>query len=139
MKIADAVNYLEEFAPASTAEDFDNVGLLVGNPDNPLTGILITLDTIEEVVEEAIQKNCNLIVSFHPIIFSGLKKLTGKDYVERTVIKAIQNNIAIYAIHTALDNHPQGVNKMICDKLGLFKTRILIPKQNIKKLNFKDS
>ena len=134
MKIADAVNYLEEFAPASTAEDFDNVGLLVGNPDNPLTGILITLDTIEEVVEEAIQKNCNLIVSFHPIIFSGLKKLTGKDYVERTVIKAIQNNIAIYAIHTALDNHPQGVNKMICDKLGLFKTRILIPKQNIKKL-----
>lgn len=134
MKIADAINHLEEFAPASTAEDFDNVGLLVGNLERTLTGILITLDTLEEVVEEAIQKNCNLIVSFHPIIFSGLKKLTGRDYVERTVIKAIQHNIAIYAIHTALDNHPQGVNKMICEKLGLTKTRILIPKQNIKKL-----
>lgn len=134
MIIADAVKHLEDFAPASTAEDFDNVGLLVGNANTALTGILITLDTLEEVVEEAIEKNCNLIVSFHPIIFSGLKKLTGRDYVERTVIKAIQNNIAIYAIHTALDNHPQGVNKMICEKLGLIKTRILIPKQNIKKL-----
>lgn len=134
MIIADVIKHLEDFAPASTAEDFDNVGLLVGNQNTVLTGILITLDTLEEVVEEAIEKNCNLIVSFHPIIFNGLKKLTGRDYVERTVIKAIQHNIGIYAIHTALDNHPQGVNKMICEKLGLSKTRILIPKQNIKKL-----
>lgn len=135
MLIAEVIKYLEDFAPVSTAEDFDNVGLLVGQPETALTGILITLDTLEEVVEEAIAKNCNLIVSFHPIIFSGLKRLNGVGYVERTVIKAIQNNIAIYAIHTALDNHPQGVNKMICDKLELLNTRILIPrKDSIKKL-----
>ncbi len=135
MLIAEVIEHLEEFAPVATAEDFDNVGLLVGDPKTSLTGILITLDTLEEVVQEAIDKNCNLIVSFHPIIFSGLRKITGKDYVERTVIKAIQNNIAIYAIHTALDNHYQGVNKMICDRLNLTHTKILIPtKDKIKKL-----
>ena len=135
MIIAEVIKHLEDFAPISTAEDFDNVGLLVGQPETKLTGILITLDTLEDVVAEAIEKNCNLIVSFHPIIFSGLKRLNGANYVERTVIKAIQNDIAIYAIHTALDNHQLGVNKMICDKLGLINTRILIPKRNnIKKL-----
>ena len=135
MLIAEVIKYLEDFAHTSTAEDFDNVGLLVGNPQTPLTGILITLDTLEEVVEEAISKNCNLIVSFHPIIFSGLKKLNGRNYVERTVIKAIKNDIAIYAIHTALDNHHLGVNKMICDKLQVENPQILIPKKNlIKKL-----
>src|SRR5690606_22287680 len=105
MLIAEVIDHLENLAPIATAEDFDNVGLLVGDPATKLTGVLITLDTLEEVVDEAIKENCNLIVSFHPIIFSGLKKITGKDYVERTVIKAIRNNIAIYAIHTALDNH----------------------------------
>jgi len=135
MLIAEVIDHLEDLAPVATAEDFDNVGLLVGDPKTPIKGILITLDTLEEVVDEAIEKNCNLIVSFHPIIFSGLKKITGKDYVERTVIKAIQNNIAIYAIHTALDNHYQGVNKAICDKLQLTNTYILIPtKDKIKKL-----
>src|SRR5690606_10881945 len=133
--IAEVIDHLEDLAPVATAEDFDNVGLLVGDPKTPLKGILITLDTLEEVVDEAIEKNCNLIVSFHPIIFSGLKKITGKDYVERTVIKAIQNKIAIYAIHTALDNHYQGVNKMICDRLQLANTHILIPtKDKIRKL-----
>ena len=135
MIIAEVIKHLEDFAPVSTAEDFDNVGLLVGQPETIVTGILITLDTLEEVVAEAITTNCNLIVSFHPIIFSGLKRLNGANYVERTVIKAIQNNIAIYAIHTALDNHHLGVNKMICDKLELQNTKILIPKNNtIKKL-----
>ncbi len=135
MLIEEVIEHLEEFAPVATAEDFDNVGLLVGDPKTQLSGILITLDTLEEVVDEAIKKNCNLIVSFHPIIFSGLKKITGKDYVERTVIKAIQNNIAIYAIHTALDNHFRGVNKMICDRLDLTNTNILIPTTDkIKKL-----
>ena len=135
MLIAEVIEHLENFAPVATAEDFDNVGLLVGEPHTPLTGILITLDTLEEVVDEAIEKNCNLIVSFHPIIFSGLRKITGKDYVQRTVIKAIQNNIAIYALHTALDNHYQGVNKMISDRLQLSNTQILIPtKDKIKKL-----
>ena len=86
-------------------------------------------------MEEAIEKDCNLIVSFHPIIFSGLKKLNGNDYVERCIIKAIQNNIAIYAIHTALDNHYLGVNHIICEQLNLINTKILIPKGGvIKKL-----
>jgi dinuclear metal center YbgI/SA1388 family protein len=135
MFIAEVIKELEKFAPLSTAEDFDNVGLLVGDPSEKLSGILITLDTLEEVVDEAIENNCNLIVSFHPIIFSGLKKITGQSYVERTVIKAIKNNIAIYAIHTALDNHKLGVNKMICDKLGIQNTKILIPQTKaIKKL-----
>ncbi len=135
MIIAEVIKHLEDFAPIATAEDFDNVGLLVGNANTALKGVLITHDTLEEVVEEAIAKDCNLIVSFHPIIFSGLKKLNGKNYVERTVIKAIKNDIAIYAIHTALDNHHLGVNKVICDKLGLLNTRILIPKNGvIKKL-----
>ncbi len=127
MKIKDITNALEELAPLSYAEDFDNVGLLVGQFDTEVTGVLVTLDTLEAVVEEAIDKKCNLILSFHPIIFSGLKKLNGKNYVERVVIKAVQHNIAIYAIHTALDNSFSGVNAKICDVLGLKNRSILIP------------
>ncbi|WP_299778285.1 Nif3-like dinuclear metal center hexameric protein [uncultured Formosa sp.] len=135
MIIQDVINHLENFAPLNYAEDFDNVGLLVGNKNEKLTGILVTLDTLEAVVDEAIENNCNLIVSFHPIIFKGLKKITGKTYVERVVLKAIQHNIAIYAIHTALDNHLEGVNAMICNQLDLINTSILIPqKSTIKKL-----
>lgn len=135
MQIQEVINILEDFAPTSYAEDFDNVGLLAGDPTTQVKGALITLDTLEEVVDEAIEKNCNLIISFHPIIFSGLKKLNGKNYVERTIIKAIKNDIAIYAIHTALDNQHKGVNDMICEKLGLKNRKILIPrKHSIKKL-----
>ncbi|MGA9590590.1 MAG: Nif3-like dinuclear metal center hexameric protein, partial [Salegentibacter sp.] len=135
MLINQVISHIEEFAPTSYAEDFDNVGLLVGEANTEVTGVLITLDTLEAVVDEAIEKRCNLIVSFHPIIFSGLKKLNGKNYVERTVIKAIQNNIAIYAIHTALDNQYKGVNDMIAEKLNLTNRQILIPrKKSIKKL-----
>lgn len=122
-------------APLAYAEDFDNVGLLLGNPEDNATGILVCHDALENVIDEAIAKNCNMIVCFHPIIFSGLKKITGKNYVERAVLKAIKNDIAIYAVHTALDNHQDGVNKIFCDSLGLKNTKILIPKQNfIKKL-----
>lgn len=135
MIIQDVINYLEELSPLTYAEDFDNVGLLVGHKSTKITGILVTLDTLETVVDEAIENNCNLIVSFHPIIFKGLKKLTGENYVERVVIKAIKNNIAIFAMHTALDNALQGVNDMICKKIGLINTRILIPQTGtIKKL-----
>ena len=135
MIVNDIINYLEELAPLSYGEDFDNVGLLVGNKNNQVTGILVTLDTLEDVVDEAIEKNCNLIVSFHPIIFKGLKKVNGNNYVERVVIKAIQNNINIFAIHTALDNAHQGVNNIICDTLGLKNKRILMPQHGtIKKL-----
>ena len=135
MIIKEVIELIEDFAPTKYAEDFDNVGLLVGNSQNEVTGALISLDTLEATVDEAIQKSCNLIVSFHPIILSGVKKLTGKNYVERTVLKAVKNDIAIYAIHTALDNQYKGVNDMISEKLGLKNRKILIPRtDSIKKL-----
>ena len=129
-KIKEILSILEEMAPLAYAEDFDNVGLLVGNQENKVTGILVCHDALESVIEEAIAKKCNLVVCFHPIIFSGLKKITGKNYVERSVLKAIKNDIAIYAVHTALDNHKNGVNKIFSDALGMVNTRILVPKQN---------
>ncbi|UII80571.1 Nif3-like dinuclear metal center hexameric protein [Flagellimonas sp. CMM7] len=135
MTVKDITKILEELAPLSHAEEFDNVGLLVGNYDMNVKGILVTLDTLENVVDEAIKKDCNLIVSFHPIIFMGLKKLTGVNYVERVVLKAIANNIAIYSMHTALDNSNMGVNAKICEVLGINNPKILIPKKGtIKKL-----
>ena len=135
MTVNDVIKYLEDLAPLHYAEDFDNVGLLVGNTHSKITGVLVTLDTLETVVDEAIEKKCNLIVSFHPIIFKGLKTITGKTYVERTVLKAIKNDIAIFAIHTALDNALHGVNDIICNTLGLQNKRILLPKKGtIKKL-----
>jgi dinuclear metal center YbgI/SA1388 family protein len=135
MKIKDFTSCIEEIAPLSYAESFDNVGLLVGDYNTQVSGVLITLDTLENVVDEAIEKKCNLIVSFHPIIFSGLKKLNGNNYVERVVLKAVKNDIAIYAMHTALDNSFQGVNAKICEVLGLQNKKVLIPQKNtIKKL-----
>lgn len=135
MVVQEVINHLHNLAPLTYAEDFDNVGLLVGDKNQTISGVLVTLDTTEAVVDEAIEKECNLIVSFHPIIFKGLKKLTGKTYVERVVIKAIQNDIAIFAIHTALDNTFKGVNAIICDQLNLKNKQILMPqKGTIKKL-----
>lgn len=135
MQIQDITNYIEKLAPLSYAEDFDNVGLLVGNYSTEVTGVLVTLDTLEQTVDEAIEKKCNLIVSFHPIIFSGLKKINGNSYVERVVLKAIQHNIAIYATHTALDNSNNGVSAKMCEVLGLKNAQVLIPKNEvIKKL-----
>ena len=135
MIVQDVINHLEALSPLAYAEDFDNVGLLVGHKNMPITGILVTLDTLETVVNEAIETKCNLIVSFHPIIFKALKKLTGKTYVERVVMKAIKHDIAIYSMHTALDNALHGVNDMICNQLELTNKRILIPQtQTIKKL-----
>ena len=135
IKIKEILSLLEEMTPLAYAEDFDNVGLLVGDPKTEATGVLVCHDALESVIDEAIDKKCNLVVCFHPILFSGLKKITGKNYVERSIIKAIKNDIAIYAVHTALDNHQYGVNKIFCDALGLSNTKILIPKQNfIRKL-----
>tara|TARA_B100000767_G_scaffold108743_1_gene104164 strand:- start:17723 stop:18817 length:1095 start_codon:yes stop_codon:yes gene_type:complete len=130
MKINEITKILESWAPLTYAEDFDNVGLLVGDLNSECSKALVTLDTTEEIVEEAIRVGCELIISFHPIIFAGLKKLTGKTYVERAVIKAIKNDIAIYSIHTALDNHKNGVSHEMGIQLGLKKQRILIPKNN---------
>jgi len=135
MKIKEIISVLEEMTPLAYAEDFDNVGLLLGDVETISTGILVCHDALENVVDEAIANKCNLIVCFHPILFSGLKKINGKNYVERVLLKAIKNDIAIYAIHTALDNHQDGVNKIISDALGLINPKILIPKQNfIRKL-----
>ena len=131
MIVREITNYIEKLAPLAYAEDFDNVGLLVGDYNTEVSGVLVTLDTLEETIDEAILKKCNLIVSFHPIIFSGLKKLNGKTYVERAVLKAIKNDIAIYATHTALDNSNLGVSYKICEVLGLQNPRVLIPKKGI--------
>lgn len=129
MKIKEILAVLEEMAPLAYAEDFDNVGLIVGDSKAEITGILVCHDALEAVIDEAILKNCNLVVCFHPILFSGLKKITGANYVERAILKAIKNDIAIYAVHTALDNHKNGVNKIFCDALGLVNTKILMPKK----------
>jgi dinuclear metal center YbgI/SA1388 family protein len=128
MKILDVIRLLEQTAPPTLQEGYDNAGLLTGSPVWDCTGVLCTLDATEAVVLEAKQKNCNLVVAHHPIIFSGLKKITGRDYVERTVIAAIKGDVAIYAIHTNLDNFITGVNNRMADKLGLVNRTILAPK-----------
>ncbi len=130
MTIQQITAYLETIAPPALQESYDNAGLITGNAHWSCTGVLCCLDTIEAIVDEAIEKNCNLIVAHHPIVFSGLKKITGKNYVERTLIKAIKNDIAIYAIHTSLDNIIGGVNGKIAEKLGLKNVTILAPKSN---------
>ena len=130
IKIKDVTRYLEEWAPLSYQESYDNSGILTGDPSEEVRGILISLDCTEEVIDEAIQGGCNLVVAHHPILFKGLKKLTGSNYVERTIIKAVKHNISIYAIHTNLDNVHTGVNKKICEKIGLKNLRVLAPKED---------
>jgi len=128
-KIKDVTTYLESIAPRSFQESYDNSGLLTGDSDWDIKGVLVTLDCTEAVVAEAINQNCNLIVAHHPILFKGIKKLTGQNYVERTIIKAIKNDVAIYAIHTNLDNVYGGVNKKIGEKIGLKNLKVLAPKK----------
>ena len=127
MKIKEITDYLELLAPISSQEGYDNSGLIVGNSSSELTNALISLDCTEEIIDEAIAKKCNLVIAHHPIVFSGLKKINGKNYVERTVIKAIKNDISIYAIHTNLDNYKLGVTYKISKLLGIEKPRILSP------------
>lgn len=133
MKIREITSYLEELAPLVYQESYDNSGLLVGDQEREVTKALISLDCTEAVVDEAIEKGCHLIISHHPIVFSGLKKLTGSNYVERVVIKAIKNDIALYAIHTNLDNVLGGVSSKMAEKLDLLHTAILRPKKNLLK------
>lgn len=127
MKIAEIISVLEELAPVSLQESYDNSGLICGDRENECSGVLISLDCIEATVDEAIRKNCNMVVSHHPLVFSGMKTFTGKSYVERTLIKAIKNDIALYAIHTNLDNVMVGVNKELGDRIGLSDLKILQP------------
>ena len=136
MIIADFIKEFQNILPMQQAEDFDNVGLLCGNPEREISGILVCHDALENVVDEAIAKNLNFILAFHPIIFSGLKSLTGKNYVEKSILKAIENKIAIYAVHTAFDNDFFGVNFGICNILNLKNRKILMPKLgNLKQLS----
>ena len=133
--LKEIINYFESFAPAALQEDYDNVGLLVGNPEMKTDSALLTIDVTEEVVEEAIKKKCGLIIAHHPVIYTGIKKLTGRNYVERLIIKAIKNDIAIFAAHTNLDVIPGGVNTRICEKLGLKNLSVLQPvSDKLKKL-----
>jgi dinuclear metal center YbgI/SA1388 family protein len=133
MKISDITQHLETIAPVHFQESYDNAGLIVGNASAECTGVIISLDAIEAVIDEAINKKCNLVVAHHPIIFKGVKKLNGKNYVERTILKAIKNDIAIYAIHTNLDNIKKGVNNKVAEKIGLQNLQVLQPKENILK------
>lgn len=128
MHIAAIIAHLESIAPPSLQESYDNAGLLTGNAGWECTGVLCTLDATEAVILEAVTRKCNLVVAHHPIIFGGLKKLNGKNYVEKTVIAAIKHDIAIYAIHTNLDHIMAGVNGKMADMLGLVKRSILAPK-----------
>jgi len=133
MQIKDISGFLESIAPLSYQESYDNSGLIVGDRNATVKKVLITLDCTEAVVDEAIKEKCQLIVAHHPIVFSGLKKLNGKTYVERTVMKSIRHDIAIYAIHTNYDNVLNGVNAMICEKLGIVDSKILAPKKGLLK------
>ncbi len=129
--VKEVTDFLESIAPLSYQESYDNSGLITGNPQSEIRGILVCLDSTEDVIMEAIEKGCNLVIAHHPIIFSGLKKITGKNYVERTILLAIKNDISIYAIHTNLDNVSVGVNKIIGEKLGLKNLKILSPKSSL--------
>ena len=135
MKINDITSFLESFASPTLQEQYDNAGLITGDAAWECSGVICSLDATEEVVKEAVEKKCNLIVAHHPIIFGGLKKINGKNYVEKTIITAIKNDIAIYAIHTNIDNVIEGVNGKMADMLGLKNISILSPKENtLKKL-----
>lgn len=127
--VNDIVRFLNELAPFTYQESYDNSGLLVGDPEMEVSGVVVALDMTEAVVDAAIAQGANVVLAHHPIIFKGLKRLTGSNYVERTVMKAIRHGIALIAAHTNLDNYRFGVNHVISEKLGLKNTRILVPKE----------
>ncbi|MEY3236999.1 MAG: hypothetical protein RI883_1100 [Bacteroidota bacterium] len=131
MKVSEVIQYLEELAPKSSQESYDNCGLLVGDKNSLITSALICLDCTEEVVEEAVKNGFNLIIAHHPVIFKGLKSLTGANYIERTILACIKNDIALYAIHTNLDNYSKGVNFEIGQRLGLRNLKVLAPKSGV--------
>ena len=124
------VNFIESKFPLALQEPYDNCGLTYGNLDTEIIGILVCLDVTEEVVAEAIQKKCNLIVSHHPVIFQGLKNITGKSMNQRVIESCIQNQVYLYALHTNLDNHYKGVNYQIANKIGLKNLKTLAPKDD---------
>jgi dinuclear metal center YbgI/SA1388 family protein len=133
MKIAEIIKYLESVYPLDYQESYDNCGIQVGKANTEFSGALITLDVTEVHIDEAISKSCNLIISHHPLIFKGIKKITGNSALERIIEKSIKNDISIYSLHTNLDNHIQGLNGFVAEKLGLKNIRILQTKDNLLK------
>ena len=130
MKIREIIGALEEFAPLSLQDSYDNAGLQIGlTEDAEATGALLCLDVTEEVLDEAVRRGCNMVVSHHPLLFRPCKSITGADYIERCIIKAIKNDIAVYSAHTNLDNAKDGVNYRIAQKLGLADIAVLDPKR----------
>ena len=125
MLIKELITFLEQIAPPQYQESYDNAGLIVGDATAEVKGVIVCLDSTEAVIAEAVSLGCNVVIAHHPIVFKGLKRLNGKNYVERTVIAAIKNDVAIYAIHTNLDNmFRNGVNRKIAEKLGLTQLSI---------------
>jgi dinuclear metal center YbgI/SA1388 family protein len=133
MKIREITDYLETIAPLALQESYDNCGLLVGDASEEISGILLTLDVTEAVLEEAIAKGCNLIVAHHPVIFSGVKKITPQDLTGRIIRKAIQNNLNLYAAHTNMDAIAEGVNAKIAAKIGLTSCTVINPRKDLLK------
>ncbi len=131
MKIDSIISYLEELAPLCFQEEYDNSGLIIGDKSSDFKSALIALDCTEEVLNEAIEMNCNLLITHHPLIFKPIKKLTGSNPIERIIIKAIKHNLCIYSMHTNLDNVKYGVNKKIADIIGVENVKILSPKKNL--------
>ena len=132
MKIGQLADFFYTIAPLNLQESYDNAGLITGHPDTEITGVLIALDSTEEIIHEAIENGCNLVIAHHPIVFKGLKKINGHHYVERAIITAIKNDIAILALHTNLDNvYQHGVNQKIAEKLELDDLNILLPKSGL--------
>lgn len=133
MLLKDIIAEIENIAPPALQEHYDNSGLIVGHPSQEIKAALICLDSTEAIIDEAIAKNCNLVIAHHPIVFSGLKKFNGKNYIERVVMKAIKNDIALYAAHTNLDNAYNGVSYKMAEKLGLKNVSTLQPKKELLK------
>lgn len=125
MKAIEIIREIESFAPLSTQESYDNCGIQVGDSHTEVTGLMITLDVTEDVVDEAIALGCNFILSHHPLIFRGIKKITGDDYIQKCLIKAIKNNILIYSAHTNVDKAYKGVSAILAKKIGLINGKIL--------------
>lgn len=137
MRVREITDHIESFAPLSYQESYDNAGLQTGHPDQEVSGVLLCMDVTDAVIDEALRLDAGLIISHHPLIFTGLKKLTGSNLTERLVIRAVRHGISIYAAHTNLDAMHSGVNHKICEKLALRETRVLVPMEDrLRKLVF---
>ena len=130
MKLKDLTSYLESAVPLPFQESYDNSGLQVGSPEKEISSAMISLDVTEEVIDEAISDKCDLVVSHHPLIFNGIKSLTGKSFTERIIYKAVKSDIAVYSDHTNLDIFNNGVSRKMAENIGLEEITVLSPSQN---------